>query len=51
MKKVLATLLAGALAASMLNLDFKKSVISVMLGVLLAGVIMLFGSYGIKAML
>lgn len=32
---------SGTLAASLLNMDFKKSVLYVMLGVLLAGVIML----------
>jgi len=37
----------GTLACSLLNLDFKKSSIAVMLGVLLAGVIMLLGSLGI----
>ena len=30
----------GTLAASFLNLDFKKSVVAVVLGVLLAGIIM-----------
>jgi len=37
----------GTLAASFLNMDFKKSVVFVMLGVLLAGSIMLLGSLGI----
>lgn len=37
----------GTLAASILDLDFKKSVLVVLLGVLLAGVIMLLGSLGI----
>ena len=37
----------GTLAASILNMDFKKSIIAVMLGVLLAGVIMLLISVGI----
>jgi uncharacterized membrane protein len=37
----------GTLAASLLDLDFKKSVISIMLGVLLAGIIMSLGSFGI----
>jgi uncharacterized membrane protein len=37
----------GTLAASILDLDFKKTVIAVMAGVLLAGVIMLIGSVGI----
>ncbi len=37
----------GTLAASFLNLDFKKSVIFVMLGVVLAGVIMLLASLGV----
>lgn len=42
----------GTLAASILNMDFKSSVIAVMLGVLLAGLIMgaasagLFGAFG-----
>lgn len=37
----------GTLAASILDLDFKKSVISVMLGVILAGIIMGLISLGI----
>ena len=37
----------GTLAASILNLDFKKSVISIMLGVILAGIIMGFLSVGL----
>lgn len=37
----------GTLAASVLNLDFKKTVIAVMGGVLLAGIIMLAISLGI----
>lgn len=37
----------GTLAASFLNLDFKKSVIVVMGGVILAGVIMLALSFGV----
>ena len=37
----------GTLAASFLNMDFKKSVIAVMAGVLLAGAIMLLASLGI----
>lgn len=37
----------GTLAASMLNMDFKKSVIAILAGVLLAGVIMLAGSLGV----
>lgn len=37
----------GTLAASILKMDFKKSVVMVMLGVLLAGVIMLLASLGI----
>lgn len=37
----------GTLAASFLNMDFKKSVLTVMGGVLLAGVIMLAASLGI----
>ena len=35
------------LAASILNMDFKKSVVFVMLGVILAGVIMLAASLGV----
>lgn len=38
---------SGTLAASILNMDFKKSVIYVMLGVVLAGVIMLAASLGV----
>lgn len=37
----------GTLAASFLNLDFRKSVIFVMLGVILAGLIMLAASLGV----
>ena len=37
----------GTLAASFLNMDFKKSVLYVMLGVLLAGFIMLIASLGV----
>ncbi len=37
----------GTLAASLLGLDFKKSVLYVMLGVVLAGVIMLVASLGV----
>ena len=38
---------SGTLAASLLNMDFKKSVLYVMLGVILAGVIMLAASLGV----
>ena len=38
---------SGTLAASILNMDFKKSVIFVLLGVFLAGVIMLAASLGV----
>lgn len=37
----------GTLAASLLDMDFKKSVVAVMLGVILAGLIMGFGVTGI----
>ena len=37
----------GTLAASILDLDFKKSIIAAMAGVLLAGLIMLIASYGV----
>lgn len=37
----------GTLAASLLGLDFSKTVIAVMCGVLLAGVIMMAGSFGL----
>lgn len=37
----------GTLAASFLDLDFKKSVFAVIGGVLLAGIIMFIGSYGV----
>lgn len=37
----------GTLAASMLDMKFKDAVIAVMLGVLLAGMIMMIGSFGI----
>lgn len=39
----------GTLAASILNLDFKKSITAVLLGVLLAGIIMTVGSLLVKA--
>ena len=38
----------GTLAASILNMDFKKSVIAVMCGVILAGIIMGLLSFGVK---
>ena len=37
----------GTLAASLLNMNFKQTVIAVMLGVLLAGCIMMTGSLGL----
>ena len=37
----------GTLAASMLDMDFKSSVIAVMLGVILAGIIMGLASMGL----
>ncbi|MGM9948009.1 COG2426 family protein [Floccifex sp.] len=37
----------GTLAASILDLDFKKTVIAVLAGVLFAGIIMALSSYGI----
>ncbi len=37
----------GTLAASILDMDFKSSVMAVMLGVLLAGLIMMTVSYGV----
>lgn len=37
----------GTLAASFLKLDFRKSIVAVLLGLLLAGVIMLTASYGV----
>ena len=39
----------GTLAASILDMDFKKSVIAVMLGVLIAGIIMSVGSFGVAS--
>ena len=41
----------GTLAASILDMDFKKSVIAVMLGVLLAGIIMIIASSGVFGVL
>lgn len=41
----------GTLAASILDMDFKSSVIAVMLGVLLAGVIMMLGSVGVFSLI
>ncbi len=38
----------GTLAASILDMDFKKSIISVMAGVILAGIIMGLLSFGVK---
>ena len=40
---------SGTLAASLLNMDFRKSVLYVMLGVVLAGAIMLAASLGVFA--
>ncbi len=37
----------GTLAASILNMDFKKSVLAILCGVLLAGIIMLVLSFGV----
>lgn len=37
----------GTLAASLLDMDFKKSILAVMAGVVLAGVIMLTASFGV----
>ena len=37
----------GTLAASLLDMDFKSSVLAVMLGVILAGIIMAVGSSGV----
>jgi len=37
----------GTLAASFLNMDFKKSIIAVMAGVVLAGIIMGLASFGV----
>ena len=37
----------GTLAASILDLDFKKTILAVIAGVLLAGIIMLVGSIGV----
>ena len=37
----------GTLAASILDLDFKKTILAVMLGVLLAGLIMMAVSFGV----
>ena len=41
----------GTLAASILDMDFKSSVLAVMLGVLLAGVIMMVTSIGVFGIL
>ena len=38
----------GTLAASFLNMGFKRSVIAVICGVLIAGIIMGFGTYMVK---
>ena len=38
----------GTLAASFLNMGFKKSVIAVICGVLIAGIIMGVGTYAVK---
>ena len=37
----------GTLAASILNLDFKKTMIAILAGVLVAGLIMLLASLGL----
>lgn len=41
----------GTLAASILDMDFKSSVLAVMFGVLLAGMIMMVGSVGLFSLL
>ena len=41
----------GTLAASILNMDFKKSVIAIMCGVILAGIIMGLLSFGVKGII
>lgn len=41
----------GALAASILNMDFKSSVLAVMVGVLIAGIIMMAISFGLFSFL
>jgi len=41
----------GTLAASFLNMDFKKSIIAVMAGVILAGIIMGLASFGLFGVL
>lgn len=41
----------GTLAASILNMDFKKSVIAIMCGVILAGIIMGLLSLGVKGII
>lgn len=41
----------GTLAASILNMDFKKSVIAIMGGVILAGIIMGLLSFGVKGVI
>jgi uncharacterized membrane protein len=41
----------GTLAASILDMDFGSSVLAVMLGVLLAGIIMMIGSIGVLQMI
>ena len=41
----------GTLAASILDMDFKSSVLAVMLGVLLAGIIMMCVSFGVFGIL
>ena len=41
----------GTLAASFLDMNFKKSVIAVICGVLLAGIIMLVGTYGVEGII
>ena len=46
-KKLEAKAWTGTLAASFLDMDFKKSVIAVMAGVILAGIIMGLGTAGV----
>lgn len=41
----------GTLAASILNMDFKKSVIAIICGVILAGIIMGLLSFGVKGII
>jgi uncharacterized membrane protein len=40
----------GTLAASLLKLDFRKTVMAILAGIIMAGIIMAVGSFGVKGL-